>query len=84
MIDLHGLRRRRPVLCLLGDRHFGNSHLIIRYFIGPLIDVGDMKCCSVDWMSLTLPGINPLKTKRRLLYLNTQSVPRCKHFSSRL
>ena len=28
--------------------------------------------------------INPLKTNRRLLYLKTQSVPRCKHFSSRL
>jgi len=27
---------------------------------------------------------NPLKTKRRLLYLKTQCVPRCKHFSSRL
>jgi len=27
---------------------------------------------------------NPLKTKRRLLYLNTQSVPRSKHFSSHL
>jgi hypothetical protein len=27
---------------------------------------------------------NPLKTNRRLLYLKTQSVPRCKHFSSRL
>jgi len=25
-----------------------------------------------------------LNTKRRLLYLKTQSVPRCKHFSSRL
>jgi len=29
-------------------------------------------------------GINPLRTKRRLLYLKTQSVPRCKHFSSLL
>jgi hypothetical protein len=29
-------------------------------------------------------NINPLKTKRRLLYLKTQSVPRCKRFSSRL
>ena len=29
-------------------------------------------------------AINPFKTKRRLLYLKTQSVPRCKHFSSRL
>ena len=28
--------------------------------------------------------INSLKTKRRPLYLKTQSVPRCKHFSSRL
>ena len=28
--------------------------------------------------------IKPLKTKRRRLYLKTQSVPRCKHFSSRL
>jgi len=27
---------------------------------------------------------NPSKTKRRLLYLKTQFVPRCKHFSSRL
>jgi len=31
-----------------------------------------------------MPHIIPLQTKRRLLYLNTQSVPRCKHFSSRL
>jgi len=28
--------------------------------------------------------INPLQTKRRPLYLKTQSLPRCKHFSSRL
>jgi len=27
---------------------------------------------------------NPLKTKRRPLYLKTQSVPCCKHFSSGL
>jgi len=27
---------------------------------------------------------NPLQTKRIPLYLKTQSVPRCKHFSSRL
>jgi len=26
--------------------------------------------------------LNPLKTKHRPLYLKTQSVPRCKHFSS--
>jgi len=34
------------------------------------------------WMINLL--VVPLKTKRRLLYLKTQSVPRCKHFSSRL
>jgi len=28
--------------------------------------------------------LNLLKTKPRRLYLKTQSVPRCKHFSSRL
>ena len=31
-----------------------------------------------------LSYINPLNTKRRPLYLKAQSVPRCKHFSSRL
>ena len=37
-------------------------------------------------MSRTLVNklINPLKTKRSLLYLKTQFVPRSKHFSSRL
>ena len=28
--------------------------------------------------------VTPLNTKRRLLYLKTQFVPRCKHFSSQL
>ena len=28
--------------------------------------------------------INPLNTKRRVLYLNIEFVPRSKHFSSRL
>jgi hypothetical protein len=31
-----------------------------------------------------LVQFKPLKTNRRPLYLETQSVPRCKHFSSRL
>jgi len=31
-----------------------------------------------------LGSFNPLKPKRRPLYLKTQSVPRCKHFSSGL
>ena len=33
---------------------------------------------------LNVISINPLKTNRRQLYLKIQSVPRCKHFSSRL
>ena len=37
-----------------------------------------------DPTSKLLSDINPLKTKRRLLYLKTQFVPRSKHFSSRL
>ena len=35
--------------------------------------------CKYHW-----PIIKPLKTNGRMLYLKTQSVPRCKHFSSRL
>ena len=34
--------------------------------------------------TVNIGGFNPLKTKRRLLYLKTQFVPRSKHFSSRL
>ena len=33
---------------------------------------------------MILRMINPLKAKRRLFYLNTQFLPRSKHFSSRL
>ena len=33
---------------------------------------------------LTKDVINPLKTNDRPLYLKAHSVPRCKHFSSRL
>jgi len=29
----------------------------------------------------SVSNFNPLQTKSRLLYLKTQSVPRCKHFS---
>jgi hypothetical protein len=41
-------------------------------FISILITSSD-----INW------SINPLQTKRRLFYLNTQFVPRCKHLSSR-
>ena len=35
-------------------------------------------------LDMEIGCINPVKMKRRPLYLKTQSVPRCKHFSSRL
>ena len=45
-------------------------------------------CLLLRSMQLTftawIESFNHLKTKRRLLYLKTQSVPRSKHFSSRL
>jgi len=43
--------------------------------------------CLVKIKNLPNDGLtkfNPLQTNRRLLYLKTQFVPRCKHFSSRL
>ena len=36
------------------------------------------------WRRTTVRAFNPLNTKRRLLYLKTQFVPRSKHFSSQL
>ena len=38
----------------------------------------------LSWCVSETTAFNPLKTKRRLLYLKTQFVPRSKHFSSRL
>ena len=44
--------------------------------------VGGRRVFDKFWVLFRL--INPLKTKRRLLYLKTQYVPRSKHFSSPL
>jgi hypothetical protein len=41
-------------------------------------------CGAVGLNAWNKENINPLKTKHRLLYLKTQSVPHSKHFSSRL
>jgi len=38
------------------------------------------QCTSVTFEVNEICYFNPLKTKRRLIYLKTQSVPRCKHF----
>jgi len=42
------------------------------------------KCNRLLVVSLYNLYINPSKTKRRLFSLNTEFVPRCKHFPSRL
>ena len=41
-------------------------------------------CLRKDAHERSISHIKLLRTKCRLLYLNTQSVPRCKHFSTRL
>ena len=52
---------------------------VLRRIFGPKRDE-----VTGEWRKLHNEELNLLKTKRRLLYLKTQSVPRCKHFSSRL
>ena len=44
---------------------------MVRIFVGIIVLSGDIKRDSRD------DTINPLKTKRRPLYLKTQFVPRC-------
>jgi hypothetical protein len=44
----------------------------------------DMNLQCHENLTSNYEGINSLHTKRRLLYLKAQFVPRCKHFSSRL
>ena len=68
----------------------------MRYvYDGPLLYDDDSACCVVCRsvvnispqtvaVSRAYTMLDPLKTKRRLLYLKTQFVPRSKHFSSRL
>jgi len=54
--------------------------------VGGSVQHGNKKCSArFSFNTAKHPlTLNPLQTKRRLLYLKTQAVPRCKHFSSRL
>ena len=54
--------------------------LIIRNVVLKLLNEWE-EIISIFWIRR---GINPSETKRSLLYLKTQFVPRFKHFSSRL
>ena len=50
-----------------------------------LLAQGDLKIfLNTEQTIIRRVNMNPLQTKRRLLYLKNQSVPRSKHFSSRL
>ena len=62
--------------------HHAHSHPAppVSLFFSGIKDLGR----DADRSPLPNIEVNPLKTNRRLLYLKTQSVPRCKHFSSRL
>ena len=61
-----------------------------RYFtkaFHPYSRVSDAEIVDGSWFGVIqwhAAHINPLKTKRRLPYLKTQSVPRSKHFPPRL
>lgn len=56
--------------------------------LGPLVTFRNAEChdrvVSAPKRYSGAPWFNPLKTKRRLLYLKTQFAPHNKHFSSRL
>jgi hypothetical protein len=65
--------------------------LLTAFFIAGLSGRHHQLLCGNDVVRSTAsisttkdPYFIPLKTKRRPLYLKTQSVPRSKHFSSRL
>ena len=57
------------------------SFIKFREFLDTLGNCYLLKMVSSPWSYL---NFNSLNTKRRLLYLKTQFVPRSKHFSSRL
>ena len=54
------------------------SNPILLTAIPPHIIISPIHCIAYTAL------LNPLKTKDKVLYLKTQSVPRCKHFSSQL
>jgi len=67
--------------------HMGEEKGVYRVLVGKLEGkrpLGRPRRRWVDNIALNGLIIRPLQTKRRVVYLKPQSVPRCKHFSSRL
>jgi len=64
-----------PLPCITVCHHFSTR------LYSPVVRFADCIFFSVLMGHIS---VNHLKTKRRLLYLKTQAIPRCKHFSSRL
>jgi len=72
-------------------RESNHDHSVVRP-VAQLLSLFTSNCqcaisalCSALYVFRNFPlRINPLQTKRRPPYLKAQSVPRCKHFSSRL
>jgi hypothetical protein len=58
-------------------------HEVQFFVIVPQSNIGQQEMFEHTRVAL-ISFLNRLQMKRRLLYLKTQSVPRCKHFSSRL
>jgi hypothetical protein len=86
--------RRRCVIWLIA-RSVGRVNLQLALYNNtppptnslPSNPPNSLRCCRRKCKPSTFwndDWFNPLKTKRKPLYLKTQSVPRCKHFSSRL
>ena len=64
------------LVCVVADPKLNAvQHGFIHVFVQLLLECEVMKCAREG-------SINPLNTKRRLLYLKTQFVPRSKHFIS--
>ena len=74
-------RRPQCTLQLVHEAECCSSELIITFpYVGSKVQKASEQ---FDWC-IHHSFFNPLKTKRRLLYLKTQFVPRSEHFSSRL
>ena len=71
---------------ILGAHELMNIFMINCTFTSTALISRLRRVNSVKWWAKNqaILYINLLNTKRRLLYLNTQFVPRSKHFSSRL